>query len=135
MEGRPGVGVSVIIVKEQKVLLGQRKTALGTNTWAFPGGHLEYGEKIEECACREVLEETGLQIKNLRIVNFTNDLFQKEHKHYVTIFVLADYAGGVPQQLEPEKSGLWEWFAWEQMPHPLFLPIENLLQKNYFPFS
>ncbi len=53
---RPKVGVGVIVVKEGKVLLLQRKNSHGSGTWCFPGGHLEYGESLEECAKREVLE-------------------------------------------------------------------------------
>src|SRR5436309_1031409 len=33
-------------------------------TWALPGGHLDFGESFETCAMREILEETGLQIKD-----------------------------------------------------------------------
>ncbi|RLC15632.1 MAG: DNA mismatch repair protein MutT, partial [Deltaproteobacteria bacterium] len=55
---RPLIGVAAIVIKDKKVLLGKRKNAHGAGTWAFPGGHLEYKESIEECAKREVFEET-----------------------------------------------------------------------------
>ena len=53
----------------------------------FPGGHLEKGEGIFDCARRETLEETGLEVKDLKFVTITNDIFEAENKHYITIFV------------------------------------------------
>ena len=44
------VGVSIIIKKGNKVLVGRRKNIRGNGTWAFPGGHLEFGESFEETA-------------------------------------------------------------------------------------
>ena len=63
MDKRPKVGVGVIVTKNSRVLLGKRKGAHGEATWCFPGGHLEFREKLEDCAKRETLEETGVKIK------------------------------------------------------------------------
>lgn len=57
-------------------------------TWQFPGGHLEMGESLIACAERETLEETGLKVKGLKVVAVTNDVFDAQTKHYVTVFVL-----------------------------------------------
>jgi len=89
---RPKVGVGVIVRKGNKVLMGHRINAHGHETWCFPGGHLEFNESIEDCARRETEEEAGIKIKNIRPAPWTNDIFKKEKKHYVTLFVLADYA-------------------------------------------
>lgn len=58
--------------------------------WAFPGGHLEYGEEIIDCAERETLEETGLKVKGRDIVAVTNDVFTELGKHYITMFVVCE---------------------------------------------
>ena len=84
---RPSVGVAAIVIKDHKVLLGKRKKAHGAGTWAFPGGHLKFNGSIEECAKREVFEETEIHIKNIRCGTFTNDIFREDQKHYVTLFV------------------------------------------------
>lgn len=133
MNERPKVGVGVIVVKDDKVLLGKRKNSHGEGDWSFPGGHLEYNETWEECASREVMEETGIRLKNIRFGAVTNDIFKKEGKHYITIFMLSDYALGEVKVKEPEKCEKWEWFSWGQLPKPLFLPIENLLKKEFNP--
>lgn len=106
----PRVGVSAIIRDANgKFLLGKRKGKHGAGmylfshstssrfsfltvnceigTWQFPGGHLEMGESLLDCAERETLEETGLKVKGMKIVAVTNDIFESEGKHYITIFV------------------------------------------------
>jgi 8-oxo-dGTP diphosphatase len=87
MVKRPLVGIAVIVIKGNQVLLGKRKNSHGSGTWAFPGGHLEFNESIEDCARREVAEETGIQIKNLRYGPYTNDIFSDEEKHYPRIWI------------------------------------------------
>jgi 8-oxo-dGTP diphosphatase len=131
---RPKVGVAVIVAKDKKVLLGKRKNAIGEGLWAFPGGHIEYGESIEYCSEREVLEETGIKIKNIRQVTFTNDIFEKEEKHYITLFMIAEYASGTVNVMEPDKCERWEWFPWDNLPSPVFKPITNLLKQGYEPW-
>lgn len=131
MDRRPLVGIAVIVIKDNRVLLGKRKSSHGAGTWAFPGGHLEFNESIADCAVREVQEETGLCIKNLRCGPYTNDIFEAEGRHYVTLFVLADYDSGTPQVKEPHKCEKWEWSEWPPKLQPRFLPIENLLKINF----
>ncbi len=135
MKEGPNVGVGVVVIKDNKVLLGKRKNAHGQGSWSFPGGHLEFNEELEDCARREVREETGLQIKNIRLGTFTNDIFRDEGKHYVTLFMVADWDSGEPEVMEPEKCEEWGWFEWSKMSKPLFLPIQNLLKQKYNPAS
>ena len=130
----PKVGVAVIVMNDGRVLLGKRKGSHAEGTWSFPGGKLEFNESIEDCAKRETLEESGLEVTNIRRSIFTNDIFKKDKEHYVTLFVLADYAAGEPQVREPEKCEQWGWFLWSKLPRPLMLPIENLLCEGFDPF-
>lgn len=94
MENIPRVGLGVAVIKDRKILCGKRKNVHGNGTWQFPGGHLEFKESWEECAAREVREETGITIKNIRFGTVCNDIFTVENKHYITIIMIADYAGG-----------------------------------------
>lgn len=131
----PKIGVGVIIVKENKVLIGKRKNSHGEGTWAFPGGHLEFGETPEQCAKREVLEEVGIKVKNLSRVPYTNDIFELEGKHYVTLYIQCEYASGKVTAMEPDKTESWEWISWEKIPKNVFLPLKNLLKTKYRPFK
>jgi 8-oxo-dGTP diphosphatase len=135
MENIPKVGVGVIINKNGKFLFGKRKNHHGDGDWSLPGGHLEFKESWEECARREVKEETNIKIKNIRFATVTNDIFNKENKHYITIFVLADFESGEVKNMEPESCDCWDWFKWDQLPHPLFIPIKNLLKMKFNPLN
>lgn len=125
---RPRVGVGVVVTKQDKVLLGKRKGSHGTGEWSLSGGHLEFGESIEACAKRELLEETGLTALSLELGPWTNDLME-ESNHYVTLFVFVSEFEGIPKLLEPEKCEGWKWFAWDQLPSPLFPTVSSLIEK------
>ncbi|MCB9493120.1 MAG: NUDIX domain-containing protein [Epsilonproteobacteria bacterium] len=129
------VGVAVFIVKDGKVLLGKRLNSHGHETWSPPGGHLENRETIEDCARREVKEETGLEIKNIRLGTYTNNIFPDENRHSITLYVTADYISGTEKIMEPDKCEEWRWVAWkpDDFPQPLFFPIQELLKQNYSP--
>lgn len=135
MDNKPQVGVGVIICQNNQVLLGKRKSAHGEGSWAFPGGHLEFGESWEDCARRETIEEIGVDINNIRLGSVTNDIFTIENKHYITIFLLADIASGEIKNLEPNKCERWEWFSWDNLPQPLFVPLQNLRKAGFDPFK
>ncbi len=130
---RPHVGLAVIIMRDGTVLMGKRRGNHGGGTWSLPGGHLEYGETPEQGALREISEECGVCVKNLRRGPYTNDIHVHEGKHGITLFLLADYAGGEAQILEPEKCERWEWVTWEAMPEPLFLPLQTLKKQGFDP--
>ncbi len=132
---RPKVGIGVIVKKDGKVILGKRKNAHGPGTWCFPGGHLEFNETPEQCAIREVMEETGLMIKNIRRGPYTNDIFKEEKKHYITLFIIADYASGRLKKMEPDKCEGWQWFSWDKLPKPLFPPTGNFVKLGVNPFQ
>ena len=129
----PRVGVAVFVLRDGRFLLGRRRGAHGAGEWALPGGHLEFGESIEACARREVAEETGLTLADLRLGPYGNDHFVAEGRHYVTLFVLADAPTGEPELREPEKCAGWEWYTWSELPGPLFLPLRSLKVRGFTP--
>lgn len=125
------IGVGVIVVKDGKVLLGKRESGIGSGTWAFTGGKLEFNETIENCAKRETMEEAGVKIGNIKKIGFVETFFKEENKHYITLYVKADYISGEPIAKEPEKCKEWRWYYWKDMPRPLFLPIQQLIDSGY----
>ncbi len=129
----PRVGIAAIVIRDGMVLLGQRCSALGNGTWALPGGHLEFGESIEDCARREVLEETGLTIGAITPGPCANNVFVAEGRHYVTLFVIAEAHAGEPEAREPDKCAGWSWWRWAEFPAPLFPSLETLRQSGFTP--
>lgn len=135
-EERPKVGIGVMIIKDNKVLLGKRKGSHGEGEYAWPGGHMEYMESFEDCAKRETLEETGIQIHNVRFLRLMN-LKTYAPKHYVDIGLIADWKSGEPEIMEPEKIEEWNWYDINELPEPLFSPIPSYIEayktgKNYW---
>lgn len=135
MSKRPKVGIGVAIIKDNKILLGKRKNSHGNGSWCYPGGHLELAESWEECSRREVKEEAGIEIKNLRFGTVTNDIFETEDKHYITLCLVADFDSGEVKLMEPDKCEKWDWFEWEKLPKPLFLPLLNQLKEGFNPLK
>jgi len=127
---KPRIGVAVFVMKNGSFLMGKRKSNHGYGTWAVPGGHLEWLETPELCGEREVTEECGLKIANIRKLTFTNNIFGAD-KHYVTLWLMADYVSGEPQLLEPDKCEEWRWVTWDTMPRPLFFPEIMLLADGF----
>lgn len=136
MDQRPKVGIGVMIMKDGKVLLGKRKSSHGSGEYAWPGGHLEYMESFEACAKRETLEETGMEIENVRFLRLVN-LKQYAPKHYVDIGLIADWKSGEPKIMEPEKIEGWGWYDIDNLPQPLFSAIPSYVEalktgRNYW---
>ena len=129
----PRVGIGVFIFKNGKFLMGKRKGAHGEGSWSVPGGNLDFGETIENGAKREVKEETGVTISDLKIVGVTNDIFRKDEKHYVTIWVTSRLSKGNPRITEPDKFIELGWYDFKNLPTPLFLPWKQLLKSDFLP--
>jgi 8-oxo-dGTP diphosphatase len=125
------VGVGVFVFKDGKFLMQQRHGAHGAGSWSVPGGHLEFGESFEDTARREVKEETGLEISNVRFGAVTNDNFVDEGKHYVTMWMLSDWQSGTEHITEPDKCLAQEWHTFDDLPSPLFLPWNQLLSSEF----
>ncbi|PIA63455.1 hypothetical protein AQUCO_00201060v1 [Aquilegia coerulea] len=134
----PRVAIVVFLMKEgNSVLLGKRLSSIGHSTFALPGGHLEFGESFEDCAAREVKEETGLDIEKIEMLTVTNNILEEpKPSHYVTIFVRAVMRDPLqtPQNLEPNKCDGWDWYKWNDLPKPLFLPLEKMVHNGFNPF-
>ncbi len=126
------VGVAIIITKDDQVLLMKRKGSRGKGTWSTPGGHLEFGETPEQCAAREAKEEVGVDVVDIRFRAVTNDIFESEGKHYITIWMEGRSIDEPTIAAEEEVAEIG-WFAWDALPQPLFLTLKNLLKENSYP--
>ena len=116
------VEVSVIVIKGNKVLLGESS---GWGTWDFPRAYLDLNGKSVNHALRRVEEETGLEVELIdeSPVLVTNNSSTKENEHYV---MKVRHVRGNP-------DGRANWFDWYKMP-PDISSIVKDLTKGYNPF-
>ena len=132
MNQSPKVGVATIITRGDRVLLMKRKGPHGTGTWSTPGGHLDFGESPEQCAAREAKEEVGIDVVNIRFRAVTNDIFESTGRHYITLWMEGESIDEPAIAAEREVAEIG-WFAWDKLPEPLFIPLENLVKENCYP--
>lgn len=131
---KPIASAAVLIVNNNKVLLGKRLSKHGHGKWAPPGGKLDYFETLEQCAIRETYEETGLTVKNLKQIYTTDNIFKDENFHSISVFFITKDFEGEPKAMEPEKCEEWKWFDYNNLPEDLFLPMIEFKRKfNQFP--
>jgi 8-oxo-dGTP diphosphatase len=132
-EQRVNCAVAVIVTHAGKVLFGRRLTASGGSEWQLPGGWIEIGESPQRAARREVIEETGLLLGDLRFVATTNNVFSAQ-KHSITLYFEAECVDDdsliVTQR---DKCSDWEWKYWAEVTDNLFLPLRLLKQSGYRP--
>lgn len=129
----PFVGIGVMIQNNQgQILLGLRQGSHGAGEWCFPGGYLEWGEKVFAGARREVKEEIGLEVGKLEIISIVDELryLKSDNKHFLNLGVKAEYLGGKPQLKEPDKCREWRWFSLDNLPEKMLESTEKII-KNY----
>lgn len=126
------VGIGIMILKNNKILLGHRvKNGDDTggiyepDSWCLPGGKQEYNETLYECAIRETKEETNLDISMLKVFGAVDDI--QPQKHFVTIWVLANDYQGELKVMEPNKQDQWKWFDINHLPENVYSPSKKFI--------
>ncbi len=89
MNKLPRIAVSAIIVDEDKILLVKRATPPSKGKWAFPGGKVEYGEKMVDAVKREVREEVGLEIEPICVFQLVEIICLEKGYHFILAVFLA----------------------------------------------
>jgi 8-oxo-dGTP diphosphatase len=109
---RPLVGVGAVVVSEGRVLLIRRAKPPRQGEWSLPGGLQKLGETVFEAACREVMEETGVVIRPLAVIDVV-DLIernaddQRVRYHYTLIDIAAAWVDGEAAAAGDATEVLW----------------------------
>jgi len=122
--------VSVIVLKDGKVLLGRRTNTTGSGTWCFPGGAVEKGERAVDAAKRELLEEAGIEALEMDFAGFVDKPFPPDHFWVTLVFKCKNFSGNVEAR-EPHKIGEWNWFSKDALPSPLFGHTGEAIEKKF----
>ncbi|MBW2085838.1 MAG: NUDIX hydrolase [Deltaproteobacteria bacterium] len=126
----PALTVDIIIEIEGQgiVLIERLNPPLG---WALPGGYVDYGETLEQAACREALEETSLEVEELRQFRAYSDPNRDPRQHSVTHVFLAK-AQGIPRGRDDARRAEVFWAT--RLPAPLAFDHAKII-NDYFEFT
>jgi 8-oxo-dGTP diphosphatase len=135
-KGITGAGVGVMVINENKVLLGLRNSdpakadsALhGEGNWTMPGGKMHFGDTFEQAAARELIEETGIVGNNFKVFSLSND--KVPDAHFITIGLLCSDFSGEPKVMEPDEIVEWRWWEIDKLPSNIF-PPSKIMAANY----
>ena len=87
---KPRVISSVVLKKDNKILLVKEMLENNEDCWIFPGGGVDFGETIEDAAVREVKEELGIDVEIKKFLFFKEAIYPKYNYHTVIFFFLAE---------------------------------------------
>ena len=94
---RPFVGVGIVVIGQDGVLMIQRGKPPRQGSWSLPGGAQHIGETVDDAARREAMEETGLEVEVLGLVEVVDSIRRDDGRvqyHYTLVDVLARAVGG-----------------------------------------
>lgn len=121
---------AIIESSDGNILLGRRKAGYRPGDYALPGGRWRSGETLKECIEREIREETGLQVINLRPVSISFNRYPEANQECWSVGALVtDFTGSVTLR-EPDKCEGWSWYALDELPEPLFRPSQIVIDDR-----
>jgi ADP-ribose pyrophosphatase YjhB (NUDIX family) len=126
---QPTVSVDILIIRENKVLLGlltEQWNYQGKRAYGVPGRDILFQEKIGDTVQRNIKEEFGCSVTAHEVIS-VNANYALDN-HYIGIGVRAQI-NGEPQVLLPEDWEKWEWFDLDNLPENIFPPAQNLLDS------
>ncbi len=110
------LAVDVIIRGPGGVVLIKRKNEPFKGRWALPGGFVNYGERVEYAATREVKEETGLRVKLGKLVGVYSDPKRDPRGHTVSACYLARRAGGrLRASSDAQEARIFKHIPWRKL--------------------
>ena len=108
----PTLTADGIVIVDGRIVLVRRGREPGKGKHALPGGFVEYGERAEECAVREVLEETGLRTEPLGLVGIYSDPARDPRGHIVSaVFHLRAVGGELRGGDDADSAALFDLSA------------------------
>ena len=113
----PLLTVDTVIIYHGKIVLIRRKNPPYQDHFAIPGGFVEVGETVEEAAVREAKEETGLDVRLMKLLGVYSDPSRDPRGHTVTVCFLALGSGNLKAGSDAKDTGL---FGIDEIPELAF---------------
>lgn len=114
-----GIGSSLVILRDEKLLLYKRIKPLEAGFWSIVGGKVDHMEPAKQAACREAEEETGLKIGHVDFLTALERIHPDSHQHWILMIYKTTDFSGEPMLAEPDKLSDFGWFALDGLPNPL----------------
>ncbi len=128
----PVVGVAVIVLDEDRIILGRRSRGIYQGTWCIPCGYVEYDEDVRQAAEREFLEETGLVVEVGEVYTVHSN-FHNPEMHSVGIWFRGAVISGTLQPADDLDDVAY--MPLTDLPENLAFPTDRLvleqLQREY----
>ena len=124
--------VDLIVRKGNHILLEIRGHEPFAGVHAFPGGHMDYGETVEQTALRELKEETSIEAKIVGILGVYSDPNRDPRGQRVTTVFIADWLNGNPVGADDAESAEWVNEAELRNPSLRLAFDQSLMLRDYF---
>lgn len=131
--GRPSPAAGTVCFRGEDVLLIRRGTPPMAGDWSIPGGRIEFGERTEAAALRELKEETGIEARLIGLVDVVDAIFTSRStgqvaRHYVLFDFAAIWVSGDP--VAGDDASHAEWISPERLATiPLWDETRRVIEK------
>ncbi len=119
---RPALTADCVVITREtdpKVLLIQRANEPYKGCWAFPGGFMDMDETVEQCAIRELAEETGMSVTSARQIGCYSRVDRDPRGRTITVAFLVEVDAPV-QVIGQDDAAKAEWFPLKSLPQLAF---------------
>jgi len=124
---RPVLATDGIILKNDKILLVKRAIEPFLGFWVLPGGHVDYGERVEEALLREIKEELGIKVKIKRLLRVYSGPKRDPRYHIVSVVYLLEPTRG-EISLDKEASE-FKYFSLKKLPHKIGFDHKKIINN------
>lgn len=109
------VSSNIFLIRDGKILLNRRAgTGFHDGDYGTPGGHVEERESVTECVFREVKEELGMELGDVKLAHVMHR--NQDGHSRVDFFFLGTIFHGEPRIIEPDKCDDLSWFDLNKLP-------------------
>lgn len=119
LKKEPRLGCGAAIISNGKILLLRRLHDPEAGCWGLPGSKADWLETVEQAVIREIYEELGLKLEDIRLLCVVDQIDLVRHEHWAAPVYLATTFRGDPIINEPEKHSAFGWFPFSSPPKPV----------------
>jgi len=121
--------VGALIIQDNKILFAKRNREPFKDTYMLPAGYVDYGEHPEDTLKREVIEETGLEVVDFKLLDIIQNPDDPRAVGHFGIFYLVTKIKGKVVNNDVEENSLVKWFNIKDLPKIGFKSHKEILKE------